>query len=157
MAGTTGGFGPRGHDTARCRAGLLGVPTIGGLQRNRNGAHTPVEAADAVLWRAVGQPEFELLHRDERRAWPRPPGEQVFHPVLDEEFAVRIAVEWHVARDGIGYVARFRVDPVLFERYRVRPVTDRVRTGIARPCRRACRVQYADYGRAEVVHELRYA
>ncbi|MGW2380258.1 hypothetical protein [Streptomyces sp. NPDC001658] len=41
-------------------------------------------------------------------AWPpRLPEQPIFSPVLDEDYAVRIARDWNVKHDGAGFVTRF--------------------------------------------------
>ncbi|AYD01055.1 hypothetical protein NCHU2750_16660 [Neorhizobium sp. NCHU2750] len=40
---------------------------------------------------------------------PRLPDQPIFYPVLSEDYAIRIARDWNVGRDGAGYVTRFEV------------------------------------------------
>ncbi|HEU5425774.1 MAG TPA: hypothetical protein VFU74_02825 [Actinocrinis sp.] len=57
------------------------------------------------------------------RAWPPRLREQpIFYPVLNEDYAVRIARDWNVPASGVGYVTRFEVDAGFLERYPVRQV-----------------------------------
>jgi hypothetical protein len=52
------------------------------------------------------------------REWPpRLPEQPIFYPVLNEDYAIRIAREWNVPASGVGYVTRFEVDAVFLERY----------------------------------------
>lgn len=44
------------------------------------------------------------------RAWPpRLPDQPIFYPVLNEDYATRIARDWNVKASGVGYVTRFRL------------------------------------------------
>ncbi|MFE0510741.1 hypothetical protein [Streptomyces sp. NPDC058964] len=64
-----------------------------------------------TLWRPTGPRELDPVHELDRRAWPpRPPEQPVFRPVLNEDYAIRIARDWNVKRDGAGFGTRFDVD-----------------------------------------------
>jgi hypothetical protein len=67
-----------------------------------------------TLWRPVGQDELDLV---EQSGWtrfpPRLPGQPIFYPVLDEQYATKIARDWNAkdpASGNVGYVLRFEVD-----------------------------------------------
>lgn len=54
-------------------------------------------AATTTLWRPTGPKELELVRDLDWRAWPpRLPEQPIFYPVLNEEYAVRIARDWNV-------------------------------------------------------------
>ncbi|MGW9029444.1 hypothetical protein ACWGQ5_36065 [Streptomyces sp. NPDC055722] len=54
------------------------------------------------------------------RAWPpRLPEQPIFYPILDEDYAVRIARDWNVKHDGAGFVTRFEVESEFLRRYPV--------------------------------------
>jgi hypothetical protein len=58
-----------------------------------------MDAECVTLWRPVGQAELELIRASGMRAFPpRLPEQPIFYPVLSEEYAVRIARDWNVAR-----------------------------------------------------------
>lgn len=63
------------------------------------------------LYRPVNQQELDLIAAS---GWlefpPRLPEQPIFYPVLNEEYATRIARDWNVAYYGVGYVLRFAVD-----------------------------------------------
>ncbi len=63
-----------------------------------------------VLYRPVGPKELELI-RDSgwRRFPPRLPEQPIFYPVVQEEYARKIARDWNVKAGGAGYVTRFQV------------------------------------------------
>ncbi|BCY13693.1 hypothetical protein L3i22_087810 [Actinoplanes sp. L3-i22] len=55
------------------------------------------------------------------RRWPaRLPDQPIFYPVLNEDYAVRIARDWNVPASGVGFVTRFEVDAEFAARYPVR-------------------------------------
>ena len=79
-----------------------------------------------TLYRPVGQAELELIAAADWSAFPpRLPGQPIFYPVLNEEYAVQIARDWNTKdeRSGyVGYVLRFSVRPEFLERYEVQRV-----------------------------------
>ena len=63
-----------------------------------------------TLWRPAGPAEIALVEASGWREWPpRLPGQPIFYPVLDEEYATMIARDWNVKHSGRGYVTRFQV------------------------------------------------
>jgi hypothetical protein len=60
------------------------------------------------------------------RAWPaRLPDQPIFYPVLNRWYATKIAREWNVPAEGVGYVTRFEVERSQLERYEVHQVGGR--------------------------------
>jgi hypothetical protein len=60
------------------------------------------------------------------RAWPaRLPDQPIFYPVLNRWYARKIAREWNVPAEGVGYVTRFEVERSYLERYEVHQVGGR--------------------------------
>ncbi len=54
------------------------------------------------------------------RAWPpRLPDQPIFYPVLNEDYATRIARDWNVKASGVGYVTRFEVEKRFLDSYPV--------------------------------------
>lgn len=73
-----------------------------------------------VLWRPTGPEELELVKASGWRRWPpRLPDQPIFYPVLNEEYAVKIARDRNVPASGVGYVTRFEVDREFVSRYPV--------------------------------------
>ncbi len=66
-----------------------------------------------VLYRPVGQKEFELVAQTGFRSFPpRLQGQPIFYPVANEEYATYIARDWNTkdATSGFtGYVLRFSI------------------------------------------------
>ncbi len=79
-----------------------------------------------ILYRPVGQREYELIEETGfRRFPPRLPEQPFFYPVTNEEYAAQIAKDWNTkdeASGRVGYVLRFRVASKFLERYPVRTV-----------------------------------
>jgi len=71
-----------------------------------------------TLYRPVGPKELALIQASAWREFPpRLPGQPIFYPVLNEEYATQIARDWNAKRDGGGYVTRFRVRAEYARRY----------------------------------------
>ena len=88
----------------------------------------PVDTdADAViLWRPTGPEELALVEASGWREWPpRLPGQPIFYPVLNEDYATKIARDWNVKHSGSGYVTRFRVRRSFLHRYDIHQVGGR--------------------------------
>lgn len=67
-------------------------------------------AVPPTLYRPVGQAELDLIAASGyRRFPPRLPGQPIFYPVCNEEYAVQIASRWNTAEGKVGYVTRFAV------------------------------------------------
>jgi hypothetical protein len=75
------------------------------------------------LWRPTGPEEIELVRASGSRRWPpRLPDQPIFYPVLNEDYATRIARDWNVKASGVGFVTRFRVRKSFLDRYEVQQV-----------------------------------
>jgi hypothetical protein len=73
-----------------------------------------------VLWRPTGPTELALVAESGWRAWPpRLPEQPIFYPVLNEEYATKIARDWNAPRSGVGYVTRFSVRKDFLDLYDV--------------------------------------
>jgi hypothetical protein len=76
-----------------------------------------------TLWRPTGPQELALVEATGFRRWPpRLPDQPIFYPVMDEQYAVRIARDWNVRASGVGYVTRFEVEAHFAARYDVHQV-----------------------------------
>jgi hypothetical protein len=65
-----------------------------------------------ILYRPVGAKELRLIRESEYRVFaPRLPGQPIFYPVLNEEYATQIARDWNAngSESKVGYVTRFAV------------------------------------------------
>lgn len=78
------------------------------------------ETETVTLWRPTGPEELGLVEAPGWRAWPlRLPGQPIFYPVLNEQYATMIARNWNVQQSGAGYVTRFRVRRSFLSQYEV--------------------------------------
>ena len=72
-----------------------------------------------ILFRPVGPQELELIRKSNWTEFPpRLPGQPIFYPVTNEQYAVQIARDWNVKESGAGFVLRFEVDSEFLERYK---------------------------------------
>jgi len=46
----------------------------------------------------------------------------IFYPVLNEDYAIRIARDWNVPASGSGYVTRFEVRKTFLDNYEIHQV-----------------------------------
>ncbi|HNP64952.1 MAG TPA: hypothetical protein PKH39_13530 [Woeseiaceae bacterium] len=71
-----------------------------------------------TLYRPVGPAELELIRDSGWKDFPpRLPGQPIFYPVLNQEYAAQIARDWNVKESGCGYVTRFEVDSEYLKRF----------------------------------------
>jgi hypothetical protein len=76
-----------------------------------------------ILYRPVGPKELELIAASGYREFPpRLPGQPIFYPVLNEQYAADIARRWNAKDSGVGYVTRFRVRNEFVAKYAVQVV-----------------------------------
>ncbi|MGB1251114.1 MAG: hypothetical protein ACPG8W_10900 [Candidatus Promineifilaceae bacterium] len=92
----------------------------------------PTELASTVLYRPMGQAEYDLVEQTGFKAWPpRLPEQPIFYPVTNEAYAAEIAQRWNTtdAENGnVGYVSRFRVSNSFLDRYDIQTVGARHHT-----------------------------
>lgn len=74
--------------------------------------------ATITLYRPVGPEELELIRESGwKRFPPRLPEQPIFYPVVQEEYARKIARDWNVKASGVGFVTRFQVDASYLARF----------------------------------------
>jgi len=82
-----------------------------------------MQGETVTLWRPAGPQEMDLVRASGFRRWPpRLPEQPIFYPVLNAQYASRIAKEWNVPASGIGFVTRFAVRKAFLDRYEVHKV-----------------------------------
>jgi hypothetical protein len=109
-----------------------------------------------VLWRPTGPRELALVRQSGWRAWPpRLPDQPIFYPVLNEDYAIKIARDWNVPSSGAGYVTRFRVESDFLARYPVQQVGGRTILELWVPAEELDEFNDHIVGLIEVVHEFR--
>ena len=63
-----------------------------------------------TLYRPVGAKELELIKETHYKKFPpRLPEQPIFYPVLNQEYATKIARDWNVSASGSGFVTKFEV------------------------------------------------
>jgi hypothetical protein len=79
-----------------------------------------------VLFRPVGQKEYELIEATGfRRFPPRLPEQPFFYPVTNEEYATQIARDWNTKDEAsglVGYVLRFSIQSEFLQAFAVKTV-----------------------------------
>ncbi|WP_318210146.1 MULTISPECIES: hypothetical protein [unclassified Streptomyces] len=117
---------------------------------------TAARRPTTTLWRPTGPVELDLVRELGWRAWPpRLPEQPIFYPVLDEEYAVRIARDWNVRHDGAGFVTRFEVDAEFLRRYPVRQAGGRTILELWVPAEELDEFNAHIVGEIELVHTFR--
>jgi hypothetical protein len=82
--------------------------------------------ATVTLYRPVGPRELALIREAGFRVFPpRLPEQPIFYPVLNAEYATKIARDWNSKNAGngyAGYVTRFEVRSAFLAGYRIETV-----------------------------------
>ena len=113
----------------------------------------------ATLFRPVGAKELELIRQTGFTAFPaRLPTQPIFYPVLDEEYATRIARDWNtkdVNSEYVGYVLRFRVRTDFLARYVVHEAGGKACREYWVPAEDLSEFNHNIVGQIEIVKEFR--
>ncbi len=81
------------------------------------------EEKAATLFRPAGPDEMKLVAESGyTRCLPRLPGQPIFYPVTNEQYATEITERWSGAEYGAGYVTRFEVKASFMARYSIKKV-----------------------------------
>lgn len=107
-----------------------------------------------VLFRPVGQKELGLIQARGYTAFPpRLPEQPIFYPVLNEEYAARIARDWNAKhnRDKVGYVTRFHVRSEYLKKYQLRTAGGSVHQGYWIPAEELAELNRNIVGQIEVI------
>ncbi len=82
-----------------------------------------------ILYRPVGTKELELIAETDFREFPpRLPGQPIFYPVLNFDYAAQIARDWNAtdpATGYVGYVLCFEIDDDYASQFQVHTVGGR--------------------------------
>ena len=115
-------------------------------------------AGTTTLWRPTGPEELALVEASGWTRWPpRLPEQPIFYPVLNEDYAIRIARDWNVSASGVGYVTRFNVDARFLARYPIQQAGGRTILELWVPADEVPEFNRHIVGLIEVVHEFRAA
>jgi hypothetical protein len=83
-----------------------------------------------TLYRPVGQKELDLIEASGFRTFPpRLVGQPIFYPVLNEEYATKIARDWNTKDEVsgfVGYVLQFQVKKSFLDSYEIRTVGSKI-------------------------------
>ncbi|WET80369.1 hypothetical protein P3102_03715 [Amycolatopsis sp. QT-25] len=109
-----------------------------------------------TLWRPAGPAELDLVRESGWREWPpRLPEQPIFYPVLNEDYAIKIARDWNVRYDGAGFVTRFEVETSFVERYPVQQAGGKTILELWVPAEELAEFNAHIVGKIEVTHEFR--
>lgn len=79
-----------------------------------------------VLYRPVGQKEYELIQQSNFKKFPpRLPEQPIFYPVLNQKYAEEIAQKWNTKdkESGCrGYVTEFEIDDQYISKFKIQTV-----------------------------------
>ena len=80
-------------------------------------------AITTTLYRPVGPKELKLIKPSNYQKFPpRLPEQPIFYPVLNQEYATKIARDWNVAASGSGFVTKFEVKSDYLAKFDVQTV-----------------------------------
>jgi len=117
-----------------------------------------VNAEMTILYRPVGPKELALIAASGHREFPpRLPGQPIFYPVLNEEYARQIARDWNVPASGAGYVTRFAVRNEFVARYPIQTVGGSVHQELWIPAEDLAEMNRNIVGLIEVIAEYKEA
>jgi hypothetical protein len=109
-----------------------------------------------TLYRPVGPEELALIRDSGWMAFPpRLPEQPIFYPVMQKEYAIRIARDWNVRASGSGYVMKFDVDAEYLAQFALREVGGHDHTEYWIPAARLAEFNKHILGLIEVVAEFR--
>lgn len=117
----------------------------------------PTRQHTTTLWRPTGPRELELVRELNWRTWPPrlPQQQQIFYPILNEDYAVKIARDWNVKHDGAGFVTRFEVETEFLRRYPVQQAGGRTILELWIPAAELDEFNAHIVGTIQVVHKFR--
>jgi hypothetical protein len=109
-----------------------------------------------TLYRPVGSRELGLIRNSGWRAFPpRLPGQPIFYPVLNEEYATQIARDWNTREGGTGYVLRFEVETEYLKQFPIQVAGSRIHQEYWIPAEQLDEFNRHIAGLIEVVSEFR--
>lgn len=111
--------------------------------------------ATTKLYRPVGPQELELIRASGFRRFPaRLPEQPIFYPVVQEEYARKIARGWNVKDSKAGYVTRFAVQTDYLSRYEEQLAGGRDHTEYWIPAEKLDEFNNHIVGRIELLEEF---
>ena len=110
-----------------------------------------------LLYRPVGADEFRLIAASGYSAFPpRLPGQPIFYPVLNEEYATQIARDWNAKKShsSVGYVTRFAVRTSYLSQFTVQKVGGALHLEYWIPAEKLDEFNQNIVGKIEVISEF---
>lgn len=106
-----------------------------------------------ILFRPVGLKELELIAQANFKAFPpRLPGQPIFYPVLNFEYAEQIAREWNTKTSPFaGFITRFEVEQSYAEQFEVHTVGSRIHRELWVPAKELDEFNRHIVGQIEIV------
>jgi hypothetical protein len=111
-----------------------------------------------TLYRPVGANELELIRSSGFKEFPaRLPGQPIFYPVLNEEYATQIARDWNAknSSSGTGYVTRFQIKASYISAYEIHTVGGAIHKEYWIPADELSQFNENIVGAIEVIAEFR--
>lgn len=109
-----------------------------------------------TLYRPTGPQELALVRDSGFTQWPpRLPGQPIFYPVTNAQYAIEIASGWNVKESGYGCVTRFQVRKAFMDRYPIQQVGSSHHTEWWIPAEDLQELNANIVGLIEVIHEYR--
>jgi hypothetical protein len=111
-----------------------------------------------ILYRPVGANELRLIAESGYSAFPpRLPGQPIFYPVLNEEYATQIARDWNAkdSQSRVGYVTRFAVRTSYLSQFAVQKVGGALHLEYWIPAEKLEEFNQNIVGKIEVISEFR--
>lgn len=111
-----------------------------------------------VLYRPVDENELRLTSETGYKAFPpRLPGQHIFYPVLNEEYATQIARDWNAKNSPskAGYVTRFSVKTSYLAQFPVHKVGGTIHMEYWIPTEKLAEFNQNIVGLIEVTSEFR--
>ena len=76
-----------------------------------------------TLYRPIGSKELKLIKESGYTKFPpRLPEQPIFYPVLNEEYATKIARDWNVKASGSGFVTKLAVNSNYLAKFEIKTV-----------------------------------
>lgn len=108
-----------------------------------------------TLYRPIGIKEFELIvERGFKQFPPRLDWQPIFYPVLNQQYAEQIALEWNTQDEFSGYcgiVTRFEVTDEIFAKYSIQNVGDSIHDELWVPAEELSEFNNNIIGKIEVI------
>jgi hypothetical protein len=110
-----------------------------------------------ILYRPVGANELRLIAESGYSTFPpRLPGQPIFYPVLNEQYATQIARDWNAknSQAQVGYVTRFAVRTSYLSQFTIQKVGGALHLEYWIPAEKLEEFNQSILGKIEVIAEF---